>query len=170
MSFTDLTATNNLFVLAAILTFSGSSVSGILLAWMTYRFGRKASKAAADAATLAVQVAEEAKRATAKTQEDAALAQAGVIKAAERLIKVAQGTDVKLQAVVDAASNTDITLNEIATTGKVIHKIVNSQRTAMLRLIADLRREIATGKPGNEVAEQAAIEAEGEAKTASDTS
>ena len=119
----------------------------------------KAAKLAADAVAKQAADSAKAQQATLQAQHDAAIAQKGVIEAAQKLVEAAKATDARLEGLKDdLAENSSIT--------KVTHTIVNNQRTVMLRLIADLARRVATDNPGDEEAEAAAVSAEKEADDA----
>ncbi len=152
---------NPSYVIAAVL--AGPTLSGALVAWMTYRFGRLAQRATVAAAERAVQVAADNKTNQTRAQSEAALAQKGVIEAAERLVVVARGTDTKLADVVKAAETTDNRLVELQKTASGTHVLVNGKRSAMLREIADLRRRVATEHPRDKSAQKAALKAEADA-------
>lgn len=88
-------------------------------------------------------------RHNAAAQVAIANAQRDAAKGAEELVRTAQEQNARLAGI---ASSTNAT-----------HKIVNSQRTVMLRMVAQLARRIADENPDDLKAQQAAQDAEQDA-------
>ena len=68
----------------------------------------------------------------------------------------------------DVAERAEIRLSDIEETGKATHKIVNNQRTVMLRQVAVLSRLYANDHPDNEAAQTAAEQAMADAAMANE--
>jgi hypothetical protein len=88
----------------------------------------------------------------AKAQEAAATAQVQAADAIKQAVAAARTTDERLEHIRDT---TDIT-----------HRIVNSEHTAILRLVADLRGQIARENPNDAAARNAADAANAAAEAA----
>ena len=130
--------TLGLEVLIVVVAFVGNTVAVGIGAWLTYRFGKRA---AADAT--------EAQVATAQAQTDAANAQHAAIEAAKQLVEVAKTTTPLLQ--------------EISTTGKATHTLVNNDRSVALTRIAALTKLVARLLPNDAEAQNEAKAAQEEA-------
>lgn len=127
------------FELAIVIAaFVGNTVAVGVGAWLTYRFGRRA---AADA--------DAAKVATAQAQTDAANAQHAAIEAAKQLVEVARTTTPLLE--------------EISTTGKATHVLVNNDRSIASARIAALTKLVARLLPDDQDAQEEARAAQDEA-------
>ncbi len=155
--------TDNSLLVVATLAFLGQTVAVVVAAWLNHRSADRAQTAAADAAARVVQVAEDNKLATLRAQEDAATAQTQALEAARELVKAAQSSDTKLEAVVTAAKTTDDRLIGLQKTATGTQVLVNGKRSAMLREIADLRRRVAIEHPRDKTAQKAALKAEADA-------
>jgi hypothetical protein len=117
--------------------------------------GRRERKRDAEVA----QVKKEAAAATsqaaidgAKAQENAAIAQTQAAEA--------------ITAAVEAARSTDQRLGTIQKTGEIVLHHVNSQHVALLRVVADLRGQIARANPDDASARSAADAAQAAAEAA----
>lgn len=66
----------------------------------------------------------------------------------------------KVAKVAELAATSNETLKSVAATGEATHRIVNSQRTVMLRTIAVSARALANAYPGDLVLLKAADDAE----------
>jgi len=119
------------------------------------RSAKKAQKATADQA----EAASQAQLGILRAQEDAAKAQKQALQAATELVRVARVTDARLEGLKTVADATQTVAN-------ATHAIVNSDRTTMLRVVADLRRELARINPGDPQLAEAAAQAEVEASAA----
>jgi phenylpyruvate tautomerase PptA (4-oxalocrotonate tautomerase family) len=139
-------------LIAAIIAAIGPTVAVTVGAFLQQRNAQAATRGILEAAALTAKVATDAKLATEAAQKATAVAQASALGAAKALVVAAKITDSRLENLQKTATST--------------HVIVNSQRTAMLRLVADLRRQIATAQPDNAAAESAALQAEAEAEVA----
>jgi hypothetical protein len=144
-------------VIIALAAFSGNIVSGVIVVVLNQRNATKAqvataaaAQAAADAATAAIKVAEAARLATLKAQEAASIAQSQALDAAKQLVEAAKSSNEKLQGIADV--------------GNATHKIVNSERTATLKLVAALWKRISAENPQDSEAKEAANESEQNAR------
>ena len=155
--------TDNSLVIVATLAFLGQTAAVIVAAWLNHRSAKGAQKAATDAAARAVEVAEANKIAVLQAQEASATAQSQALDAAKELVKAAQSSDTKLEAVVTAAKTTDDRLIGLQKTATGTQVLVNGKRSAMLREIADLRRRVAIEHPRDKTAQKAALKAEADA-------
>ena len=115
------------------------------------------------AAVRATRAAGKAQDATARAQLDAIRAQEAASKAA------AQAADAAAR-LIETAQTSNAKLDRIAKTGDATHKIVNSQRTVMLSLVAALAERIAAENPQDTAAQTAARVARREADDANATS
>lgn len=135
----DIPVDGTIFLIGALIAAIGPTISVGVLAWINHRAAANARKVAA---LEKIEVM--------KQQEANALAQAQALEAAKEL--------------VEAAKIQNEQLSHIANTSDATHKIVNSQRTVMLRMVAALARRIATENPADTAAQRAAEAAEFDAQ------
>lgn len=129
-------------VIIAVLGSIGPTIAVIVGAIINY-FGTKRAQEAAIQAQIATAIA----------AENAAKAQTAAAEAARLLVVAARNTDSRLQKIITAG-------NENMEVTEQTHKIVNSQRTIMLRMVASLARRIAKENPTDKAAQVAAEQAE----------
>jgi hypothetical protein len=135
----------------AVISAVGPTVAVGVLAWLNSRANKANTKAQLAAAELVAKVAADNAIATLKQQQANANAQQAALEAAKQLVEVAKTTSGQLTHISD--------------TGDATHKIVNNQRTVMLRVVAALAQRIATENPNDVAAQRAALEAAKDLKT-----
>ncbi len=132
---------NGTVIIIAILGFSGQILATVIGSYLSRRSAKQAQRDAV-----------EAQVATVRAAGDAYKAQKSAIEAAKLLVESAQNADRQLGEIRGIADST--------------HKIVNNQRTVMLRLVATLSRRIANDNPGDAEAQLGALAAEDDARKA----
>lgn len=143
-------------LISIIVVLLGSSTTAQVIA--QYIQWRNTSKVARVAAETAAQ----AKKDQEKAQEDALLAQAAAKHAAEQVVQAAK-------LLIESGAVTTQTLAAIGDTSRATHKLVNSQRTVMLRLIATMARRIAQENPNDLEAQRAWRDAENNLRAAEES-
>ncbi len=131
----------------AIAASLGPAVAVGVGAFINWRATKMAEKAAMAAQKATAQAAADASRA----QEATSRAAAQASEAARQLIITARESNAKLDQIVEV--------------GVATHKIVNSQRTVMLNVVASLAERIAKENPHDEPAQLAAQQARADAAT-----
>jgi hypothetical protein len=130
--------TSALETILIVVAFVGNTVAVVVGAFLTYQFGRRATRDAA-----------QAQIATAQAQTDAATAQKAALEAAKQLVEVAKTTTPLLE--------------EISKTGKATHTLVNNDRSVALSRIAALTKLVARLLPNDKEAQAEAVAAQEEA-------
>lgn len=134
-------------LITIVVVLLGSSTTAQLIAqYIAWRNTSRVAKVAAETAA-------QAKADQIKAQENQVLAQQAAQHAAEQVVQAAK-------LLIQSGAVTTKTLADIGETSKATHKLVNSQRTVMLRLIVSLARRIAQENPNDQEAQRALLDAE----------